>query len=85
MIIVFMKNRTMRKIERIIDNCNDCRYSRAYSWAGSNCDWVLICFHTDTNTGGLDAHPIVLATNSGSNFTITVEIPKNCPLTTYNV
>ena len=71
----------MEKIERIIEECNDCRYKRRYKWEGSNCDFLDVCCYREEHT--LNEASVLLIT--GNSDTHIIEIPANCPLEDYKI
>lgn len=65
------------KIERVINDCCECRFAKEFQERGGNTDFVLICTQNeDDSTSGFmitrSRMPI-----KGREF---IEIPKQCPL-----
>lgn len=67
----------MGKIERIIENCTDCRYCKEYQDLHSNTDYVIICTQNeeDITTGFM-----IERSHSKIIGRAIVPIPENCPL-----
>lgn len=62
----------MKKIEKVIENCNECRHYKKYVWDGSNCDFAFIC----------TLKPQLLCL-TGSKSTFIQDFSPNCPLEDY--
>lgn len=67
----------MGRIERIIENCTDCRYCKEFQDRHSNVDYAIICdYNEEDNTSGF----MVARNHNKIIGYITVPIPENCPL-----
>ena len=69
----------MKKIERVINNCTDCRFLRTYEWPCTNYNYLDVCFFENENS---IFSPFVLAIRTNRDVHI-IEIPSNCPLENY--
>lgn len=65
----------IKRIENIIDRCNDCRYCKEFQEMNGNTDYALICIHEDSNPGF-----IIKRNHSKIKQYLNIEIPSNCPL-----
>ncbi|MFX1667876.1 hypothetical protein JZ968_06795 [Riemerella anatipestifer] len=77
----------MKKIESVIESCDDCRYSKEFQEVGGNTDFVLICTRFDEIEKDLEeAHQksfMLARTTNKIKGHIGVDIPSNCPLEDY--
>ncbi|MDY3529166.1 hypothetical protein PG593_05185 [Riemerella anatipestifer] len=77
----------MKKIESVIESCDECRYSKEFQEVGGNTDFVLICTRLDETEEDFDelyhkSFMLARAINKIKGH-IGVDIPSNCPLEDY--
>lgn len=73
-----------KKIERVIDCCNNCRYCKEFQYVNSNCDFTLICCPEDDDGNDLGDKSFLIARGHKSlKHSEIIEIPKQCPLEDY--
>lgn len=75
----------MRKIEKVIDSCHECRYMQKVQEIGGNTFFAGICGY-GMYEGDMDKpHPFtVVATSTNRDvFGNPIKIPDNCPLETH--
>lgn len=80
----------MAKIESVVTDCTDCRYSKQYVEDCGNTSFVLICnYHEQTENNRQIYSPTdskILLYSSSSKIKggySSVNIPKECPLEDY--
>lgn len=70
----------MKKIENVIEKCNDCKHCEFLKQENGNGFYAAICGWE--NEEDL-ATPFIIDTDSASLKHYNLEIPRNCPLETY--
>lgn len=70
----------MKKIENVIEKCNDCKHCEFLKQENGNGFYAAICSWENLKA---DAPPIIIDTASDSLRKYALEIPRNCPLETY--
>ncbi|MHA3045979.1 hypothetical protein JSO59_001220 [Riemerella anatipestifer] len=77
----------MKKIEKIVDSCNDCRFAKEFESINCNTDFVLICtrfdeIEEDLQVSHQKSFMLARASRKIKGY-IGVDIPDNCPLEDY--
>ncbi|MGP2571120.1 hypothetical protein ACT4R9_10055 [Ornithobacterium rhinotracheale] len=67
----------MKKIEKIIENCTDCRFSKEFQEMDGNTDFVLVCTKSEEKSF------LIVRTDQKIKDFMNVGIPENCPLENY--
>ncbi len=68
----------MKKIQKTIDNCQECEFSHVYERSGTQ---VLICGGVDIDDQVSSREFLILLATNVNHY--ESEIPNNCPLETY--
>jgi hypothetical protein len=74
----------MKKIENIIDSCNQCKHCKAMVSEKSNSFYAAICNYQSEFDEEKEVPPMVLHTSTDSSKNYCLDIPDNCPLETYS-
>ena len=70
----------MKKIENVIEKCNDCKHCQFLQEEKGNTFFAAICSWENEE---VLAPPFIIGTSSASLKQYNLEIPRNCPLEIY--
>lgn len=70
----------MKKIENVIEKCNDCKHCQFLQELKGNTFFAAICTWNDEEK---EIPPFIIQTSSESPKHFYLGIPENCPLETY--
>jgi hypothetical protein len=71
----------MKKIAKLVSNCNECQYCSEFKSKKDNYTSVYCCVYETPDEGILKtAFLLALSTSSGK---MNIDIPKECPLEDY--
>lgn len=77
----------MRKIETVVNGCNDCKFMQKVVETGGNTYFAAICCFSRFQSEEEKPHPDTLVKSGVSNsiFSNHIGIPSNCPLEDYKI